>query len=30
MKPSGQYVQEDLHRIGGLPAVMKYLLARDC
>jgi len=27
LKPSGQYVQEDLHRVGGTPAVMKYLLA---
>ena len=26
MKPSGLYVQEDLDRVGGLPAVMKYLL----
>ncbi|MGD9331469.1 MAG: dihydroxy-acid dehydratase [Desulfobacterales bacterium] len=26
MKPSGQYVQEDLDRVGGLPALMKYLL----
>jgi dihydroxy-acid dehydratase len=26
MKPSGSYVQEDLDRIGGLPALMKYLL----
>ena len=26
LKPSGRYVQEDLHRIGGLPAVMKLLL----
>ena len=26
LKPSGQYVMEDLHRIGGTPAVMKYLL----
>ncbi|WP_234824309.1 dihydroxy-acid dehydratase [Bremerella cremea] len=25
-KPSGKYVQEDLHKIGGTPAVMKYLL----
>lgn len=25
-KPSGQYVQEDLHRVGGTPAVMKFLL----
>ncbi|HTM03785.1 MAG TPA: dihydroxy-acid dehydratase [Vicinamibacterales bacterium] len=28
MKPSGKYVQEDLHGIGGTPAVMKYLLQR--
>jgi dihydroxy-acid dehydratase len=26
LKPSGRYVEEDLHRIGGTPAVMKYLL----
>ncbi|MEJ2761771.1 MAG: dihydroxy-acid dehydratase [Gammaproteobacteria bacterium] len=26
-KPSGQYVMEDLHNVGGTPAVMKYLLA---
>ncbi len=26
LKPSGKYVQEDLHRVGGTPAVMKYLL----
>jgi dihydroxy-acid dehydratase len=26
MKPSGRYVQEDLDRIGGIPALMKYLL----
>ncbi|MFT7585758.1 MAG: dihydroxy-acid dehydratase [Cellvibrionaceae bacterium] len=26
LKPSGKYVQEDLHMIGGTPAVMKYLL----
>jgi dihydroxy-acid dehydratase len=26
LKPSGQYVMEDLHHIGGTPAVMKYLL----
>ncbi|MFV0446759.1 MAG: dihydroxy-acid dehydratase [Planctomycetaceae bacterium] len=25
-KPSGKFVQEDLHTIGGTPAVMKYLL----
>jgi len=27
LKPSGHYVMEDLHRVGGTPAVMKYLLA---
>jgi dihydroxy-acid dehydratase len=26
-KPSGKYVMEDLHEIGGVPAVMKMLLA---
>ncbi len=26
MKPSGRFVQEDLDRVGGLPALMKYLL----
>lgn len=26
MKPSGKYMMEDLHLIGGLPGVMKYLL----
>jgi len=25
-KPSGRYVMEDLHRVGGIPAVMKLLL----
>jgi dihydroxy-acid dehydratase len=28
MKPSGKYVMEDVHRIGGTPAVMKYLLEK--
>jgi len=28
LKPSGQYVMEDLHNIGGVPAVMKYLLEK--
>ncbi len=28
LKPSGRYVQEDLHHIGGTPAVMKYLLEK--
>ncbi|MEO8494013.1 MAG: dihydroxy-acid dehydratase, partial [Planctomycetota bacterium] len=27
LKPSGKFVQEDLHNVGGTPAVMKYLLA---
>jgi dihydroxy-acid dehydratase len=26
LKPSGRYVMEDLHNIGGIPAVHKYLL----
>ncbi len=26
LKPSGKYLMEDLHRVGGTPAVMKYLL----
>jgi len=25
LKPSGKYLMEDLHQIGGIPAVMKYL-----
>ncbi|HLX92174.1 MAG TPA: dihydroxy-acid dehydratase [Puia sp.] len=34
-KPSGKYLMEDLHEIGGIPALMKYLLKqsllhRDC
>lgn len=28
LKPSGQYVMEDVHNIGGTPAVMKYLLEK--
>jgi dihydroxy-acid dehydratase len=28
LKPSGRYVMEDLHKAGGTPAVMKYLLAQ--
>ena len=27
LKPSGKFVQEDLHSVGGTPAVMKMLLA---
>jgi dihydroxy-acid dehydratase len=26
LKPSGQYVMEDLHNVGGTPAVLRYLL----
>ena len=28
LKPSGKYVMEDLHKVGGTPAVMKYLLEK--
>ena len=28
LKPSGRFVQEDLHNAGGTPAVIKYLLER--
>ncbi|MEY3220078.1 MAG: hypothetical protein RIT27_1435 [Pseudomonadota bacterium] len=28
LKPSGKYVMEDLHLVGGTPAVMKYLLSK--
>ncbi len=27
-KPSGKYLMEDLHKWGGVPAVMKYLLGK--
>ncbi len=27
LKPSGQYVMEDLHMVGGVPGVMKMMLA---
>ena len=26
LKPSGRFAMEDVHRIGGIPAVLKYLL----
>ncbi len=26
LKPSGQYVMEDLHNVGGIPGVMKFML----
>jgi dihydroxy-acid dehydratase len=29
LKPSGKYLMEDLHEVGGVPAVMKYLLKED-
>lgn len=29
LKPSGKYVMEDVARIGGIPAVMKYLLDKN-
>lgn len=28
LKPSGKYLMEDLHQVGGIPAVMKYLLEK--
>ncbi len=28
LKPSGRYLMEDLHKIGGVPAVMKYMLIK--
>ena len=27
LKPSGKYLMEDLHRVGGVPAVLKYMLS---
>jgi len=29
LKPSGQFVMEDLHNVGGIPAVLKFLLDED-
>jgi len=29
LKPSGKYAMEDVHRIGGIPAVLKYMLKND-
>ncbi|RUT68766.1 dihydroxy-acid dehydratase [Flavobacterium cupreum] len=26
MKPSGKYMMEDIHEVGGIPSLMKYLL----
>jgi dihydroxy-acid dehydratase len=28
LKPSGKYVMEDVHKVGGTPALLKYLLAQ--
>jgi len=28
LKPSGKYLMEDVHAVGGIPAVLKYLLAK--
>ena len=28
LKPSGKYLMEDVHRVGGVPAVLKYLLEK--
>jgi len=28
LKPSGKYLMEDVHEIGGIPAVLKYLLEK--
>jgi dihydroxy-acid dehydratase len=29
LKPSGKYLMEDVHGVGGTPAIMKYLLEND-
>lgn len=29
LKPSGKYLMEDLHQVGGIPAVMKFLLKHN-
>jgi dihydroxy-acid dehydratase len=29
LKPSGKFLMEDLHNVGGVPAVMKYMLEND-
>lgn len=28
LKPSGKYLMEDIHAVGGIPAVLKYLLRK--
>ena len=29
LKPSGKFIMEDLHNVGGVPAVMKYMLENN-
>ncbi|WP_435136814.1 dihydroxy-acid dehydratase [Formosa sp. A9] len=29
LKPSGKYAMEDLHAVGGIPGVLKYMLEND-
>lgn len=29
LKPSGRYLMEDVHRVGGVPAVLKFMLEND-
>ncbi|PIF01406.1 MAG: dihydroxy-acid dehydratase [Maribacter sp.] len=29
LKPSGKYLMEDVHQVGGIPAVLKYLLKNN-
>lgn len=29
LKPSGKYLMEDVHKVGGIPAVLKYLLEKE-
>ncbi|MDT0686001.1 dihydroxy-acid dehydratase [Autumnicola psychrophila] len=29
LKPSGKYAMEDVHRVGGIPAVLKYMLENN-
>ncbi len=29
LKPSGKYLMEDVHRVGGTPAVLKFMLEND-
>jgi len=29
LKPSGKYLMEDLHKVGGVPAVLKYMLQEN-